>query len=54
MSWFVDRAKRYLLGNFENIFVLMTLLSTTIVLSAAVGSNNISRGRLNGRSSQTA
>src|SRR5688572_10778259 len=31
MSCFVDRAKRYLLGNFENIFVLMTLLSTAIV-----------------------
>ena len=31
MSWFVDRAKRYLLGNFENIFVLMTLLSTAAV-----------------------
>jgi HD-GYP domain-containing protein (c-di-GMP phosphodiesterase class II) len=27
----VDRAKRYLLANFENMFVLMTLLSTAIV-----------------------
>jgi adenylate cyclase len=27
----VDRAKRYLLGNFENLFVLVTLLSTAVV-----------------------
>ena len=27
----MDRVKRYLVANFENMFVLMTLLSTAVV-----------------------